>query len=263
MAYFDRGGAHIYYEDTGGDGPAIVFSHGIFMDHEMFAPQVDALEEQYRCITWDERGHGDTTFEGSWSYWDLADDVVGLLDHLGIDGALLAGMSQGGFLSLRAALRAPERVVGLFLIDTQAGPEPENVLPVYQGMAAEWKSNGPNDQLVEAVAAAILGPADHEPWIKKWVDRPRDWVFEPFNTLTSREDITDRLPEIQAPAIVVHGTDDAAISMELAETLCSGLANCKGVVRVEGGGHASNLSHPDEVNAALNDFAGRHLQGTN
>jgi len=52
-------GQRLYYEDTGGTGPAVIFSHGLFMDHEMFAPQVAALRRRYRCITWDERGHGD------------------------------------------------------------------------------------------------------------------------------------------------------------------------------------------------------------
>ena len=53
-------GQKLYYEDTGGSGPAVIFSHGLFMDHEMFAPQVEALKSKYRCITWDERGHAGT-----------------------------------------------------------------------------------------------------------------------------------------------------------------------------------------------------------
>src|SRR5580658_1873508 len=105
-------GQRIHYQDTGGAGPPVIFSHGLFMDHEMFAPQVAALKGRYRVITWDERGHGGTAGASldPFSYYDSADDLVALLGHLGIGRAVLAGMSQGGFLSLRVALIHPEVV---------------------------------------------------------------------------------------------------------------------------------------------------------
>src|SRR5580692_4665457 len=113
-------GIEINYTDSGGQGPAVVFSHGYLMDHTMFDRQVSALAPQYRVITWDERGHGGTRATGPFSYWDSADDVLALLDHLGIEQAVLGGMSQGGFISLRAALTAPGRVRAIILIDSQA-----------------------------------------------------------------------------------------------------------------------------------------------
>ena len=77
-------GRDIFYTDTGGSGPAVIFSHGLLMDHEMFAPQVTALRGQYRCITWDERGHGLTATDvlEPFTYYDSADDLAGLLAHL-------------------------------------------------------------------------------------------------------------------------------------------------------------------------------------
>ena len=251
------GGTKLHYEDTGGDGAAVLFSHGIMMDHEMFAPQVEALRAEFRCVSWDERGHGATETEGSWTYWDSAQDALRLLEHLGIERAFFAGMSQGGFLSLRAALLAPERVTGLALIDTQAGPEDPNMKPTYDAMLAAWEQE-PTRDLAEMAATVILTPADHEPWIEKWIARDRDWMKEPYATLTGREDIHDRLGEISCPALVIHGTADPAIPMEKAEALCAGLPRCEGIVRVEGGGHASNLSHPGIVNEALRDFFRRH-----
>jgi len=124
MSFADVNGQHIYFEDSGGDGTAVLFSHGFLMDHEMFEPQVAALAGEFRCITWDERGFRQTEATSDFTYWDSADDALALLTHLGIARAFLVGMSQGGFLSMRAALRAPERVRGLGLIDTQSGPEP-------------------------------------------------------------------------------------------------------------------------------------------
>jgi 3-oxoadipate enol-lactonase len=72
--------------------------------------------------------------------------------------------------------------------------------------------------------------------------------------LMDRDDITERLAEIQAPAIVIHGAEDVAIDLSLAEGLCSRLAGCRGVVRIEGAGHASCLTHPEPVNEAIAGF---------
>ncbi|MGH2695247.1 MAG: alpha/beta fold hydrolase [Actinomycetota bacterium] len=252
MSFADLPGARVCYEDAG-SGPTVVFSHGILMDHEMFAPQVGELRGSYRCITWDERGHGATTSEGSFTYWDLAGDLVGLLDHLGVDKAVSVGMSQGGFLSLRAALKWPERISGLAFIDSQAGPEDPEKVAVYQAMVEAWVQE-PTRALADATADVILGSADREPWIRKWLAYPPEAIVEPFGCLVGREDLHELLGEITCPALVIHGTEDVAISMDKAEALCAGLPGRKGVVRIEGGSHACNLTHPDEVNAALRDF---------
>ncbi|MDQ3985700.1 MAG: alpha/beta hydrolase, partial [Actinomycetota bacterium] len=82
MPYLERDGANVFYTDSGRDGPAVVFSHGIFMDHSMFDAQVAALGPDYRCVSWDARGHGETETEGSYSFWDQADDLIALMDHL-------------------------------------------------------------------------------------------------------------------------------------------------------------------------------------
>jgi 3-oxoadipate enol-lactonase len=76
----------------------------------------------------------------------------------------------------------------------------------------------------------------------------------PADCLFERDDITGRLGEIGCPALVIHGTADLSIEMPLAEQLCAGLSGCSGVVRIEGGPHASNLTHPAEANAALLGF---------
>ena len=199
MPFADVNGQHLYYEDSGGAGPAVVFSHGFLMDHEMFAPQVSELSDEFRCIAWDERGFGATPATEPFTYWDSAADCLALLDHLGIDQAVLAGMSQGGFLSLRAALTAPERVKALVLIDTRSGVEDEAALPLYQAMHDEWVANGPGN-VQDAIAGLILGGGmDPSPWFAKWNAAPRDNLTLPFDCLVGRDDITDRIGEITCP----------------------------------------------------------------
>ncbi|HUA75698.1 MAG TPA: alpha/beta hydrolase [Solirubrobacteraceae bacterium] len=256
MPFAEVNGQRIAYEDSGGDGPPVVLAHGFLMDREMFAPQVQALSPEYRVITWDERGFGETEFDGEpFSYWDSASDCLGLLDHLGIERAVLGGMSQGGFLSMRAALQAPERVRALILIDTQAGVEDPARLPAYRQMQETWLQVGPVDELAQAIANLIIGePELNEVWIEKWRKLPRESMKAPGDCLFERDDLTGRLGEIACPALVIHGTADNSIEIELAERLCAGLAGCDRVVRIEGAPHASNLTHPAPANAAILDF---------
>jgi pimeloyl-ACP methyl ester carboxylesterase len=251
-------GARIAYDDTGGSGPPVILAHGFLMDRSMFDPQVAALAATHRVITWDERGFGDTEYDGEpFTYWDSALDCLGLLDHLGIDRAVVGGMSQGGFVSLRVALTAPERVRGLILIDTQAGQEDPDVLPLYQGMLDDWVANGPSDDLVATVAAIILGDeAINASYIAKWKARPKEGMGQPGVTLMTRDTVEGRLGEITAPALVIHGTADAAISMDKAEALVAGLPTAELVV-VEGGTHAANMTHPEVANAAIARFLER------
>lgn len=254
-------GPVLAFEDTGpstqhalGTVP-VIFSHGLFMDRTMFDPQISALAGSRRCITWDERSHGLTQWRGDYTFWDSADDLVALLDHLKIERAVLAGMSQGGILSLRAALAHPERVAGLVLIDTQAGMLKPGSGDRFTQIAAEWGATGPDRATVEWIGSIILGAGvDAEYWYASW-SRLRDYqVQDAVRTLLNREDVTDRLDEIKVASLVIHGTADVSTSLERAEELAAGLVDCRGLVRIADAPHASNLSHPAEVNAAVSGF---------
>lgn len=253
-------GQSISYEDSGGGGPVLLFSHGYLMDSTMWHPQVLALEglaPDYRCIRWDERGFGNTVATGPFTYWDSADDGVALLDELGVDTAVWVGMSQGGFLSLRAALAHPDRVSALVLVDSQAGVDDEATLESYRAMEhiVEQGSDDEFAAVLPLVAAIIIGDeAIAAPWIETWKGMDRAGSRPAFDALVERDDITGRLGEITCPALVVHGTADAAIPMARAEALAAGLPGSHGVVPIEGAGHASNLTHPDLVNPPLIEF---------
>lgn len=258
MATHEVNGIPIRYEDTGGDGPAILFSHGFMMDHTMFDAQVERFGDQYRCIRWDERGFGDTPAPDHFSYWDSADDAAGLLEALGVDQAVWVGMSQGGFLSLRGALAHPERVAAIVLIDSDAAVDPPEVLEGYGAMLAAV--TGDDDDVFEGVlqnvAGLILGTeALSAEWIPKWRARRGSSPLEiTGQTLLSRDDISDRLGDIACPALVIHGTADQAIPLDHGAAVAAALPDCRGFVEVEGAAHAPNMSHPDIVNDALASF---------
>ncbi len=258
MATAEINGVPIRYEDSGGDGPAIIFSHGFMMDHTMFDAQVERFGSDFRCIAWDERGFGETPAPDHFSYWDSADDAAALLDHLGIEQAVWAGMSQGGFLSLRGALAHPDKVRAIVLIDSDAAVDPPEVIEGYHGMIAV--ADGDDDEafemVLQTVAGMILGTEElAAEWIPKWrARRGLHQLLIPGTTLLSRDDVSDRVGEITCPALVIHGTADVAIPIDHAAVVVEALPDCRGFVKVDGAAHAPNMSHPDIVNDALATF---------
>lgn len=257
MPYAQVNGQRLYFEDTGGSGPAIIFSHGLLMDLTMFAPQVAQLRDRYRCISWDERGHGATASDHiePFSYYDSADDLAALLAHLGVERAVLAGMSQGGYLSLRCALTHPEVVRALILIDTQAQTEDPQKTGGYKQMMDVWAQQGLPDPIAAIVEQTILGNgwAGAEAWKQKWRQwRPHN-LLACFQTLVDRDDISARLGAIPVPALVIHGDADIAITLDRARDMAKRLPHAE-LVTIAGGGHAANLTHPDPVNAAIERF---------
>src|SRR3954471_8232960 len=112
----------LFYDLTGPEGaPVVAFSNSIGTTLEMWDRQVPALSDRYRCVRYDTRGHGrspvvdrPTTIE------DLADDLAGLLDALGIEQAHIVGLSLGGMTAQAFGARHPERAQSLVLMATSA-----------------------------------------------------------------------------------------------------------------------------------------------
>ena len=259
MPHAQVNGQNLYFEDTGGDGPVLVFSHGLLMDASMFAPQVDALKARYRCISWDERGHGRTagTDCAPFSYYDSANDLAALLAHLGIRQAVLVGMSQGGYLSLRCALTHPGVVRALVLIDTQALPEDPARMPGYKALLEDWAQNGLSEQTAALLEHIILGDgwSGAAAWRAKWKEVVPANLLQCFQTLGARDDISTDIARITVPALVVHGESDNAIDLPRAQAMAATLPDARLVV-VPGAGHAANLTHPQAVTPAIEAFLG-------
>ncbi len=257
MATASINGTDINYIHTGGDGPVVLVSHGFMMNHTMFDAQLEALAPDYRCVAWDERGFGGTRATGPFTYWDSAKDALGLLDHLGIERAVFAGMSQGGFLSMRAALTAPERVRALVLIDSTADLDDPATIDGYRGMLHVFEHSNAEQQskVFEITAGLILGDETlGNEWIPVWEALDRQQLIWAGGALIARDDIMDRLHEITCPVLTIHGTDDVAITIDRARSLAAMLSDHRGFLEVPGAAHAPNMTHPDQVNAAIREF---------
>ena len=254
MPYAPVNGQRVYFRDSGGPGPALVFCHGLLMDGSMFEPQVACFRDRWRCITWDQRGHGRTAGDtiAAFSYYDSAEDLAALMKHLAIEHAVFAGMSQGGYVALRLALEHPQLVRGLILINTQALPEDHAVIPSHKKMLAIWTQGGLPERMADNIARIILGEGalQAQSWKAKWHQwRPHNLIAS-FQALMERDDISGRLEAIRIPALVIHGDADTAIALERSLAMQRLLADARMAI-VAGAGHASNLTHAAQVNAEI------------
>lgn len=117
MPYAQLKGAKLFYEETGG-GRAVIMVPGLVTDHRYWTRFAEFLSGSFRVITVDNRGSGLTEYEGGFTIDDMADDIIGLMDHLGIGKANLIGWSMGSHVCLNAAARYPERTESLCLVSS-------------------------------------------------------------------------------------------------------------------------------------------------
>ncbi|WP_075313385.1 alpha/beta fold hydrolase [Pseudonocardia sp. Ae706_Ps2] len=240
--------------DSGGRGPAVMLSHGFALDHSMFDGALP-LPPQCRFITWDAPGHGNSPLgDTPFSFWDLARDQLAIMDALGIDQAVAGGCSQGGFIALRTALLAPDRVTALILIDTEAAALDPVELSAYQRMFAEFSESGPTAELTNALASQIIGdhPAARR-WARTWQTRGIP-LGPPVDCLLHRDDITGQLPQITAPALVLRGEHDQSIPPERQQHMRDNLPGARDVHIIAGAGHSPTITHPYTVRTVIDRF---------
>lgn len=260
MPFADVQGQRLYYEDSGGRGPVVMMSHGFLFDHELFAHQVEALKSRFRCITWDERGFGQTESDGQpFTLWDAAEDIMGLLDEVGVAEAALVGMSWGGMMATRAALRHPERVLALVLMDTFEESDSAETQAAWREMRDSLMNDGWNDDMGRAVLEMLYGSDAGSIWLHKWRFRSPLTYRPSYEALLSRDDVGERLRSITCPSIVFHGERSKVKPLSSAYSLADRLGNSVGVVAVPGAGHASNFEAPQFVNERLLAFLTRHV----
>src|SRR5947209_199056 len=119
MPFMVKDGFRLYYEDTGGVGPTILFLHGAGGNHLSWWQQVPLFAEEYRCVTMDQRGFGQSPdIVGRPGPAALGADALALLDHLGISQAALVAQSMGGWAAVGAAVQAPERFWAVVMANT-------------------------------------------------------------------------------------------------------------------------------------------------
>lgn len=249
----------IAYDDKG-SGLPVVLVHGHPFDRSMWRPQVDQLSSRYRIITPDLRGYGDTTVvPGKTPLSVFADDLIGLLDRLGLDRVVLCGLSMGGQIVMESHRAHPERVHALILAgtfpeaETPAGREAryaaaERALREGMGPYADEvldKMIAPhNVQALPAVAAHVL---------RMMRGTSPEGAAAALRGRAERPDYLDSLSRATVPALVVVGEEDEYTPVAVAERMHSTIPGSTLAV-IPGAAHLPNLERPEEFTDAVQKF---------
>jgi pimeloyl-ACP methyl ester carboxylesterase len=268
MSFAQVNNQNLFYEDSGGEGPPLLFLHGFLFDQTMFDAQVSALTPGYRCIRVDTRGFGQTQWDGqAFDLYNVVSDCIGLLDHLGIEKATFIGMSQGGYASIRLAIKHPERVKALVLMSTRKDIESKEFNRNYKSLRDGWVKDGATELYLDSLMTLLIGDKktffDYwDLWRAKWKGFSGNQMYHTINALLARIPVTEaQISQIQSPVLSIHGVEDYGTPLILADQLYDLFPNGKGKVRVKGAAHAVNMTHTQEVNPPLRAFLDEYVKG--
>ncbi len=259
MPVLERDGTRIYFDEAG-SGLPVVLLHSFLCSGAMWRQQVPRLAQHGRIVNVDLRGHGESgSLTGPMDLYDLLEDVVEVLDLLDIERAVWAGLSIGGMIAMRAALRAPERVAALVLLDTHAGPEtPFNRIKyTAMGVGARYLGIAP---FLPTIARLMFGRTTrlrNPGLVSEWEERFRSAhlpsMLRYLRCLMRRDSVVHQLPEIKIPALVIVGEEDEALPASCSEEIATRLADAHLVV-VPRAGHLSALEQPQLVTDEMCEF---------
>jgi aminoacrylate hydrolase len=253
----------LYYEERGpAGGPPVILSPGLGGSAGYWAPNIAALADRHRVILYDHRGTGrsDRALQPDLDVDDMADDVIALLDGLGIERASLIGHAAGGVIGLAIALKQPERLTSLVVINGFAAPDMHFLrcmatrldLLEHSGVLAFVRAQPlflyPARWISEHIARVEADEAGHVAHFQGTAN-----VAARIGALATF-DITARLGEITTPTLLIAAEDDMLVPDLCSEELEQGLPHAR--LEHMRGGHACNITEPDAFNRHVLEFLG-------
>ncbi len=228
MPFVQTRGVTLFVTETGSpDAPPILFSNSLGTTHRMWDAVVAELSAEFRCIRCDTRGHGSSTHGGaSYEIADLADDVVAVLDNLGIETIHFAGLSLGGMIGQSLAAKYPGRLRSLTLMATSA----------FMPTAESWRDRA---ALVRREGTQAIVDATLQRWFTSGFRAESEMttraVADEFRAVDregyaaaceaiSRMDLRPSLARIDVPTRIIAGREDPATPVAMAEELHAGIA---------------------------------------
>ena len=264
MPHLTANGRQIAYTEVGSGAETVVFSHGYLMSGRMFDHQIAALKNRYRVIAFDHRGHGDSpTCQDPFTLYDLVDDATALIDALADGPMHFAGMSTGGFVGMRIALKRPELIRSLTLIDTAAGAEDPSALKQYNQLlfVVRWFGTRP---VLGKVLPILMGPtflsdparADEvTTWRHRIAALDKRSLYRFGKAIFGRDDVLPALAALDSPppTQIIVGADDVATPVAKSKAMHEAIKGSSLCVILDAG-HTSPVEQPEAVTAAMERF---------
>lgn len=254
------GGRTVSYHDSG-SGKALFFLHSFGHNKNLWYPQLSHFAGRgYRVIAPDMPGHGESSFDPANHTVDsIAETSIELLDKLGVNKAVVAGISIGGYILLKMMARRPDLFEGMVMICTKAEADTDEIKARRRAQIENIRTNGLR-AFVELTAPKRVGPrvVTERPWVVDWIKLMNYTVSAEANAATLeamalKADDSATLPKITVPALVLSGSDDIFIPKDSPYNLEKGIKNSVHHV-IEGAGHVASLEFPDEVNRHMETF---------
>ncbi|MFD6452949.1 alpha/beta fold hydrolase [Nocardia sp. NPDC060220] len=260
-------GVPISYTDTGApsgtpDAATVVFGHGLLFGGWMFRAQLEALQGDYRCVTLDWRGQGDTPpTAGGYDMDTLTADAVGVIRALDAGPVHWVGLSMGGFVGQRLAARHGELLRSLTLLDTSAQAEDPAKIGEYHrlALALRWLGIRP---IAGRVATHLFGPSFRasgtgkevvREWSRRLAGIDRIGTRNAVHGVTERGAVDGELAAITVPTQIIVGADDAATPLPHARQIAALIPHAR-LHTIPACGHSSSLEQPEAVTELLRDF---------
>jgi len=253
---------HKIYYTTHGKGQPLILIHGFPLNSGLFHYQIEPLSQKYQLVLLDLPGFGRSRVaaDSEGSLQGYAQTVLGLMDQLKIDKAIIGGHSLGGMTAIEMYKMAPERFSGLVLIDTTAKPAPPADQVKWKEFGDQAKKKGVDSMAPTLVPQMLSETARAKrPELVRYTEglvsaATVAGVVGGGNALAERPDNTKVLDGVKVPTLILVGSDDSLTPVAMAKDMKAAIKGAKLVV-LEGASHAPVLELPHLVNDAILEWA--------
>jgi len=250
----------LFYDDVGEGNVPVIFVHGFPFDKSMWQGQLDFLQSAYRVIAFDIRGFGKSTDENSSLSIDLfTDDLIAFMDQLNIEKAVICGLSMGGYITLNAYQRFPDRFEALILADTQCIADTPEVKEKRYEAINDIEVNGVanfNESFIKKVfyKDSFTNKKEQVEELRSVVfSNPEHLIQRGLAAIAERSETCSTLDKITIPTLIICGKEDSVTPLAQSEAMKKAISGATLKV-IENAGHVSNLEQADEFNKHLSDF---------
>ena len=238
-----------------GKGTPLVLLHGYPLDHHLWDAVIPLLKDTFDLIIPDLRGFGEsTTVNTPYTMDDLASDIEGLLDHLGIKKTAVVGHSMGGYVALAFAQLYPERVSGLGLVSSQVLADPPDRKEGRYKSAADVAEKGISG-VVEAMTPKLTSDVRLQNFARETMEKQQPAAYiGALKAMAERMDATPLLSSMEYPIVVIHGDADVLIPIDRAREVKAAKPNAF-LVELSGAGHIPMMEAKENTADALKHLA--------